>query len=661
MIKKRLLGLVPESTKYIIMNVIFQWLGMCSNVIMVYTIAYLLLKLIGLQEGSSLAILVNGGTEASSKGLLNSLFGSLPADETTFYMVCAAIILLTALVRILCVKLASTASYNASRSVKRTLRGMLYEKLLRLGTSYTEHVSTAEVVQLAGEGVEQLETYFGQYMPQFFYAFLAPITLFFVVRPISVKVAVVLLVCVPLIPIAIVVVQKIAKRLLKNYWGQYALLGDHFLENLQGLTTLKIYQADEKRHEEINTDAEHFRKITMKVLTMQLNSIIVMDVVAYGGAALGILLASLGFVNGDISFTGCFVIILLSADFFLPMRKLGSFFHVAMNGMTASDKIFAILDLPEEAGKNAVPASSEIVIRDLHFGYSEEKEILHGVSMEFPEGSFTAIVGESGCGKSTVAGILTGRNKGYTGDVSLGGELLSDVAESELMKRITLISHNSYIFKGTLKDNLLLGKPDATDEELYAVLEKVNLLDFVKSGAKSESRSETKSEATSRDSQIGGLDMPLMEGGSNLSGGQRQRLALARAILHDSPVYIFDEATSNIDVESENDIMKLIIAMTEKGCSEKECPDKDGATDSLKEKKSPKRTVILISHRLANVVKADRIYVMESGNVVQSGNHEQLLGMEEDKSGKAAGGTYKKLWDEQQALENMLKEGADNE
>lgn len=578
MIKKRLLALVPESKRYIAANVLFQWLGMCSNIAIVYTIA--------------------------------TMLGSLIAATPISYGKSAVIIIAAALVRIVCVKLANTASYKASRSVKRTIRGMLYEKLLKLGSSYTEHVPTAEVVQLAGEGVEQLETYFGQYMPQFFYAFLAPITLFFVVRPISVRVAVVLLVCVPLIPVAIMLVQKIAKRLLKNYWGQYAKLGDHFLENLQGLTTLKIYQADEARHKEMNEDAERFRKITMKVLTMQLNSIIVMDLVAYGGAALGIMLAILGYVSGDIDFVGSFMIILLSADFFIPMRQLGSFFHVAMNGMTASDKIFAILDLPEDETKTAVPETNDIQIRDIHFGYTEDKEILGGINMDFNEGSFTAIVGESGCGKSTIAGILTNRNKNYQGSIRIGKAELRDIAESELMKRITLISHNSYIFKGSLRDNLMLGKMDAGEEELWDVLRKVNLYDFVKTES--------------------GLDLELLEAGTNLSGGQRQRLALARALLHDSPVYIFDEATSNIDVESENDIMDLILSMT-------------------RDKTFGNKTVILISHRLANVVNADNIYVIKSGKISQSGSHGELL---------QADGEYARLWNEQQALENMLKEEA---
>ncbi len=576
MIKKRLLEIVPESKKYIAMNVLFQWLGMCCNIVMMYTIAY----------------------------LLNSLL----LQQTISFGHSALIMMLAVGIRIACIKATHTASYHASENVKKVLRGKLYEKLLKLGASYTEHVSTAEVVQLAGEGVEQLETYFGQYMPQFFYAFLAPVTLFFAISPISVKVAVVLLVCVPLIPVSIVIVQKVAKRLLKNYWGQYAQLADHFLENLQGLTTLKIYQADEERHRQMNEDAEHFRKITMKVLTMQLNSIIVMDLVAYGGAALGILLAVHGYVQKDITFNGCLVIILLSADFFLPMRQLGSFFHVAMNGMTASDKIFAILDLPEESGNVSVQDAYGISLRNLHFGYTEEKEILHGIDMDIPEGSFISIVGESGCGKSTIAGILMCRNKGYTGSVTIGGTELSKASEKDVMERMTLISHNSYLFKGTVKENLLLGNPQATDEDLWEVLERVKLKAFVMASEE-------------------GLNMSVLEGGANLSGGQRQRLALARGILHDSKVYIFDEATSNIDVESENDLMGLILSM---------------AKDT-----QSKKTVLLISHRLANVIRSDRIYVLDHGNLVQAGTHEALIKTQ---------GTYKTLWDEQHSLESLYKE-----
>ncbi len=484
------------------------------------------------------------------------------------------------------------------------MRGLIYRKLLRLGAAYTQSVPTAEVVQLAGEGTEQLETYFGAYLPQLFYSMLAPVTLFAVLCTVSVRAAVVLMVCVPLIPVSIVAVQKFAKRLLGRYWGQYAALGDHFLENLQGLTTLKIYGADEDRHRQMNRDAEHFRRVTMKVLTMQLNSIIVMDVIAYGGAALGIIVAAGEFAAGRTGFAGCFAIVLLSADFFLPLRALGSYFHVAMNGMAASGKIFRLLDLPEAPEKTAAPGTQGgICCEGLRFSYKEGREVLCGVNMAFAQRGLFSIVGESGCGKSTVAAVLLGRNTGYLGSVTVGGRQLRDINEAALMRHITLVSHNSYLFKGTVRGNLQVAVPGAPDEALWAALEKVKLAGFL--------RAED------------GLDTPVAEGGANLSGGRRQRLALARALLHDSPVYIFDEATSNIDVESENDIMAL-------------------AHELAKEK-----TVILISHRLANVVPSSRIYVMEHGAVVQAGTHSSLL---------AQGGLYGTLWAGQQALEQVGKE-----
>ena len=406
------------------------------------------------------------------------------------------------------------------------------------------------------------------------------------------------MICVPLIPVSIVAVQKFAKRLLGRYWGQYAALGDSFLENLQGLTTLKIYQADEQKRQEMHKEAEHFRRVTMKVLSMQLNSIIVMDLIAYGGAALGIVIAAGEFGAGRIGFLGCFAIVLLSAEFFLPLRALGSFFHVAMNGMAASDKIFRLLDLPERAQSRQEARGGEIALCGVRFAYEPEREILRGVDMTFAPGSFTAIVGESGCGKSTVAALLTGRNAGYGGSVTLGGAELAGLNEASLMRTVTLVSHNSYLFKGTVRESLQMGDDRAGDEALWRVLERVRLADFLRAEK--------------------GLDTPLTENAGNLSGGQRQRLALARALLHDSPVYIFDEATSNIDVESENDIMELIHSLAKS------------------------KTVILISHRLANAAPADKIYVMKAGRVVQQGTHAALL---------AEGGLYETLWENQQALE----------
>ena len=571
MINKRLIGMMGDSKRYIAKNVVLQWVALLANIAMIFAVSAFLA---GLCAGQ----------------------GNLPA---------ALLVLLAALiVRFFCTQGAASAIYNASRTVKKTLRAAIYEKLLRLGGSYTQAVPTAEVLQLAGEGVEQLETYFGAYLPQFFYAMLAPVTLFIALAPVSLRAAVILMICVPLIPVSIVAVQKFAKRLLGKYWGQYAALGDSFLENLQGLTTLKIYQADEARHAAMNREAEHFRKVTMKVLTMQLNSIIVMDVIAYGGAALGIAVAAKEFAAGRVGLQGALCILLLSADFFLPMRALGSYFHVAMNGMAASDKIFKLLDLPEASARTAeIGTDCAIACRDLHFGYTPEKETLHGLNLDFPQGSFTALVGESGCGKSTVAAVLTGRVAGYTGHVTVGGQELSAIREESLLKNVTLVSLGSHLFKGTVAENLRMAAPDADDGALWGALEQVNLADFL--------RGED------------GLNTPLTEGGGNLSGGQRQRLALARALLHDSAVYIFDEATSNIDVESENDIMAGIHRL------------------------AGRKTVILISHRLANVTKADNIYVLDHGNLAGQGTHEALL---------AQGGLYADLWNRQQALENYGRE-----
>ncbi len=577
MIKKRLVSLLAHAKKYIVYQVIWQWLSLLCQIIMIYSASVLMEKV---------------------------LWGVMSKEALLQY---ALIVAVAMLVRFFCDRQASFASFKASVDVKRILREKIYRKLLKLGASYREKVATSEVVQVSGEGVEQLETYFGRYLPQLFYSMLAPVTLFMILSFVNWKASLVLFICVPLIPISIVAVQKFAKKLLNKYWGIYTELGDSFLENLQGLTTLKIYQADEKKAEEMDQESLRFRRITMKVLTMQLNSTSVMDIIAYGGAAVGMIVIIREFLQGEVGFAGALMIILLASEFFIPLRLLGSFFHIAMNGMAASDKIFALLDLPEPEEKSGKILGEKVGIslQSVRFSYESEREILKGVSMELPAGSFTSMVGTSGCGKSTIAGILTGCNLGYQGNILINGQELSEICSDNLMEHITLVKHNSYLFKGTVEENLRMGKPDATKEEMERVLSQVNLLGFLQ--------------------EQQGLDTPLLEKGSNLSGGQCQRLALARALLHNTPVYIFDEATSNIDKESEDMIMKVIHELAKT------------------------KTIILISHRLANVVSSDRIYMLKDGGVVQFGTHKQLM---------EQGGAYKDLYQYQSELEQYGKAAA---
>lgn len=574
MIKTRLIKRLSHAGKYIVYNVLWQWFALLCQIAVVFSITALL-------EGA--------------------VTGNL---QTQDMVRTAAVFAAAALIRFGCDKGAAHASFAASVDVKRILREKIYDKLLRLGASYREQTATSEVVQMAAEGVEQLETYFGRYLPQLFYSLLAPVTLFAVLSFVSLKASVVLLICVPLIPISIVAVQKFAKRLLSRYWGVYTGLGDSFLENLQGLTTLKIYQADGQKAEEMDQEAERFRNITMKVLTMQLNSTSVMDIVAYGGAAAGMIVAVSEYLSGTLSFAGALTIILLASEFFIPLRLLGSFFHIAMNGMAASDKIFCLLDLPEpEKGtKESGGSSLDVDFENVSFSYEEDRQILKEISFRIPAGSMVSLVGESGCGKSTAAAVLMGRNRGYKGSVRLGGVELSEVSEESLMKSVTRVAHNSYLFKGTVEENLRMGKPDANRQEMIAVLRKVNLWGFLEAQE--------------------GLDTKIQEKGSNFSGGQCQRLALARALLHDTPVYIFDEATSNIDVESEEMIMEVIRELAKT------------------------RTVLLISHRLANVVTSDCIYMMVQGEIREAGTHQEL--MQKD-------GSYQKLFESQQKLENYRR------
>lgn len=575
MIKKRLIRLMADSRKYIVHNVFWQWVALCTSIAIMITAGQLL------EEGYRQRLTL--------EGVMLSAIG---------IMLCAGL-------RMICTRKAALASDLAGSDVKKELRKQLYKKLTGLGSAYHEKVPTAQAVQVAVEGVEQLEIYFGKYLPQLFYSLLAPLTLFVVLSFINFKASLILLICVPMIPITIMAVQKAAKRLLKKYWGIYTRLGDSFLENLQGLSTLKIYQADGEKAVKMDEEAEHFRKITMKVLMMQLNSIIVMDVVAYGGAAIGMIAAVKGYLSGVSGLGGTMTIILLSAEFFIPMRLLGSFFHIAMNGMAASDKLFEILDIPEEKkGENELKEGPvEIVIRDLEFSYDKSRKILNKVSIELNNQGLVSLVGISGCGKSTIARLLSGGQSGYEGEIRLNGTELSRISEASLVSRITLVSHNSYIFKGTVEDNLRMAAPEASKELLLDVLKEVDLYGFLM--------------------EQNGLKTELTEQGLNLSGGQRQRLALARALLHDTPVYIFDEATSNIDAESEGRIMAVIKKLAQTRC------------------------VLLISHRLANVVDSVQIYTLKEGRIVENGSHKELIGKN---------GVYAGLYLEQKKLESYALE-----
>lgn len=577
MFDKRLMAMCPESRKYIAGNIICQWTELLMNAVMIFIIS------------NAVGRLYAGGFT------INEMIISLAVSGITL------------VVRFFMTKKTSEMSYLASKTVKRVMREQIYKKILRLGSSYREHASTSELVQESVEGVEQLESYFGLYVPQFFYAFLAPVNLF-VLFGISgsFKVAGVLLICVPLIPGAIVMVQKIAKKILAKYWDQYAKLGSTFLENLQGMTTLKTYRADEYKNVQMNKESENFRRITMKVLTMQLNSIIIMDFFAYGGAALGIALACKGFIDGSITLQSTVFMILLSADFFLPMRKLGSYFHVAINGMAASDRIFKFLNEPEpEVKKDVLPDDGlDIRLSDITFAY-DDKKVLENVSLDIKDSTFTGIVGESGSGKSTIASLIMGRNSIKNGCLTIADKSISEIKEESLFKTINYVGLGSTFFKGSVRDNLLIANPEATDEDLWNVLEECNINGFLQNEE--------------------GLDTKLTENAGNLSGGQRQRLALARAILNDAKIYIFDEATSNIDMESEENILGEI------------------------RKLSQTKTVIMITHRLMNVKEADSICCLENGRVKGVGTHEELM---------SSCDTYRNLWNTQKALEEFGKGGA---
>ncbi|WP_456153316.1 ABC transporter ATP-binding protein/permease [Mogibacterium sp.] len=570
----RLIRLLKGSVKYIIQQIIWQWLSLFAQITIVWQVTQLINKV--------------WQKSITSSDVL-----------TTIGIVTAGLI-----VRFICDRLYSRACYLASVDVKRALRVQIYRKVLWLGPSYREQIRTSEIVQMTGEGVEQLETYFGRYLSQFFYALLAPLTLFIVISRISLRTSIVLLIAVPLIPIVIMLVMFVAKKILGNYFDIYYGLGDSFLEKLQGMTTLKIYRADQRAVEQIDSESEQFRKITMKVLMMQLNSTSIMDIIAYGGAAAGIISALIEFSNRSINVSGVLMCIFLAAEFFLPMRLLGSFFHIGMNGMKASDRIFAFLDLPEQKrGDEKITGDNiDISLEKVSFSYDNSREILHEISMDIDSGSLVSIVGVSGSGKSTIAGILLGKNHDYTGSIKVNGTEHREISSKSLMDNFTMIGHSSWIFKGTVRENLLMGNPRATEAEMIEALDKVNLKSFLEAQ--------------------NGLDTRVESNASNLSGGQKQRLALARALLHDTPVYIFDEATSNIDADSEEIIMATVKQI------------------------SKERTVILISHRLANVIDSDAIYMLKDGEIIEKGTHKELMRLK---------GNYEKIFSEQSELENYSR------
>lgn len=550
MINKRLINLCGESKKYIGLTVLMQWLALLCNVWIVLSIGQFINHLIegqGIPTLTYISIIVALGGRFVS----NLYYGRYSA--------------------------------LASEHAKVTLRDQIYEKLLRLGIHYEKVDQTSSFVQIMVEGVEQLEVYFGRYLPQLMYALLAPITLFVVIMPYSFKAALALLCAVPLIPISIIAIMKVAKRILKNYWKSYANLGGTFLENLQGLTTLKVFDQDAVRHEKMNQEAEDFRVMTMKVLSMQLNSINIMDLVAFGGAAVGTIIALGAYSKGELSVGHLIVIALLSAEFFIPMRLLGSYFHIAMNGMAASERMFKVLDAKEtrEVSKLALNTGERLSLQNIDFSYDGKRQILKDVSMTMQPSQLTAIVGESGSGKSTVAALLMKMHSPQSGLMKWGDADYGDFSSNQLYEKVSLVSTNSYIMGTTIRENLMMAKPDATEAEFYAALNRARLDDFVKGLSH-------------------GLDTPVGEGGNLLSGGQKQRLALARAILADREVMIFDEATSNIDVESEEAIWQAIYQL---------------ANDKM---------VVVISHRLAHIKAAHQIYVMNHGEVVEYGTHDTL-------------------------------------
>lgn len=554
MIDKNLLRLLGNNKKYIFYCVGLMVLGLFANVSITASICWAINLAIQYDEYS---------------------------DGAIIFLTPAVCAVLGIAVRYITSRLVGNLKDTLGRKAKKDLRERVYNKIVKLGVRSTDGMSMAGLTQVSMEGVEQLDLYYSSYIPQFFYSMLAPFILFGITVGIEWRVSLVLLCCVPLIPLSIVAVSKWAKRIFAKYWGKYTSMGDSFLDSVQGLKELKIFKADEAQHVKMNETSEDFRKITMKVLVMQLASTTIMDLVAYGGAGLGIAMALLSVRYWGLSPVSALFLILVAVDFFLPLRAFGSAFHIAMNGASAGKKILSLLEQPDPVWGSEAVADTEIKVDGVTFSYDGKRDVLKNVTMSFPTRGMTSIVGESGCGKSTVVNMLFGAFRPKSGAVTVGGKSLESLARESYYSHLAVVSYNTYIFNETVRANFMLANKNVTDEEIYAVLEKVNLLDFIH--------------------ENGGLDKVITEDAANISGGQKQRLALAVNLVADKAIYVFDEATSNIDIESEAIIMANIKEL------------------------SKSKSVIVISHRLANVVPSDLIYYMESGELIESGTHDELM------------------------------------
>ena len=572
MIDKELFKLIGGNKKYIFIAVLLQAIGLIANVAITGSVCYAVYLLT---------------QNAEAVKFVYPLIGAVVGI----------------IVRYICSRATGDIKDKLGRSVKKDLRERVYNKIVRLGVKTTDGMSMAGLTQVSVEGVEQLDLYYSSYLPQFFFAMIAPVILFLICVWIDWRTALVLIACVPLIPVSIVAVSKYAKKIFAKYWGKYTSMGDKFLDSVQGLKELKIFQADAAQHVKINESAEEFRAITMKVLVMQLASTTIMDLVAYGGAGVGIALAICGTAFWGLNPIAALFLCLVAVEFFLPLRAFGSAFHVAMNGASAGKKIISLLNAPDPEWGTETVDGKEIKLENVTFSYDGKRDVLKNVNMTFPEKGMTAIVGESGCGKSTVVNMLIGAFRPQKGEVTVGGKQLEKLSRENWYSHLSAVSYNTYIFNESVRDNFKMAKENVSDEEIFAALEKVNLKEFIE--------------------ENGGLDKVITEDANNISGGQKQRLALAIALVSDKDIYVFDEATSNIDIDSKAIIMKNIKAISES------------------------RSVIVISHRLANVVPADNIYYMEEGEIKESGSHEKLMSAKQG---------YARLYTAQKTLEQAYAE-----